>query len=73
MPVCLSFCVRVCLPGRPETWDWRPAPFYREVIGAGIIDYLIDIYYHDQKSVITDMIPRNRCFIKEMEAISSIT
>ena len=31
MPVCLSFCVRVCLPGRPEIWDWRPAPFYCEV------------------------------------------
>jgi hypothetical protein len=45
----------------------------REVIGAGIIDYLIDIYDHYQKSVITDIIPRNRCFIKEMAAISSIT
>jgi hypothetical protein len=30
MPVCLSFCVRVCLPGRPEIWDWRPAPFYAD-------------------------------------------
>jgi hypothetical protein len=45
----------------------------REVIGAGIIDYLIDIYDHYQKSVTTDIIPRNRCLIKEMAAISSIT
>jgi len=53
MPVCLSFCVRVCLSGRPEIWDWRPAPFYNFLSALSRILFLrgdiIGRYDNDQK------------------------